>query len=62
MEIARRSGEVQIFVEDASRRISYEINQMEEVEDWLVVCNHDEELHTHFATSIVFKGIKGGLR
>lgn len=62
MEIARRSGEVQIFVEDASRRISYGVNKLGEVEDWLVVCNHDEELHTHYATSIVFKGIEGGLR
>lgn len=62
MEIARRSGETQMFVEDAARRVSSKLENLSQIDDWMVVCNNDEQLHSHFATSIVFKGVEGGLR
>jgi GTP cyclohydrolase FolE2 len=49
-----------MFVEDAIREISYVLNSMPGVIDWIVKCSHEESIHTSEAIATNYKGIKGG--
>lgn len=59
-EIARIAGENPIFVEDAIRAISQELDSLEGVYDWIVKCIHQESIHTSEAIAINYKGQEGG--
>jgi GTP cyclohydrolase IB len=58
-EIARIAAENPIFVEDAIRQISVELDEMP-VEDWIVKCSHEESIHTSEAIAVNWKGVSGG--
>jgi GTP cyclohydrolase I len=59
-EIARIAGGNPMFVEDAIRAISDELDSLEGVYDWHVKCSHEESIHTSEAIAINYKGIKNG--
>jgi len=58
-EIARIAAENPIFVEDAIRQISVELDNMP-VYDWIVKCSHEESIHTSEAIAVNWKGLTGG--
>jgi len=49
-----------MFVEDAIREISYTLNSIPGVVDWIVKCIHEESIHTSEAIAINYRGIQGG--
>lgn len=57
-EIASRNP---LFVEDAIRLISNELDNKKEILDWFVKCVHEESIHTSEAVAINYKGIENGL-
>ena len=59
---AELNGAYQKFVEDAARLIYEQLDNRDEVTDFVVRCNHMESLHSHDAISRICKGIPGGLR
>lgn len=59
-EIARVAAENPLFVEDAIRLISYQIDSMPTIYDWVVKCSHEESIHTSEAIAINWKGVSGG--
>lgn len=59
-EIARIAAENPIFVEDAIRSISEELDSMKGVIDWIVKCIHEESIHTSEAIAVNWKGVDGG--
>jgi len=59
-QIAKIAAENPIFVEDAIRQISFEINQLPEVYDWIVKCSHEESIHTSEAIAVNWKGKNNG--
>jgi len=60
-ELARVAGLNQMFVEDAIRKISNELNLYSDyIKDWIVKCTHEESIHTSDAIAINWKGIDGG--
>ncbi len=58
-EIARIAAENPIFVEDAIRQISVELDIMPVV-DWIVKCTHEESIHTSEAIASNWKGVENG--
>ena len=58
--IAEIAAQNPMFVEDAIRAISNEINSMKGVLDWHIKCRHEESIHTSEAVAINYKGVKGG--
>ena len=58
-EIARIAAENPIFVEDAIRQISSELEKLP-LNDWIVKCTHDECIHTSEAIAVNWKGLVGG--
>ncbi len=58
-EIARIAAENPIFVEDAIRQISVELDSMP-VSDWVVKCTHEESIHTSEAIALNWKGVSDG--
>ncbi len=59
-EIARIAAENPIFVEDAVRAISEQLDDLDGVYDWIVKCVHEESIHTSEAIAVNYKGIHGG--
>lgn len=59
-EIARVAAENPMFVEDSIRRISYILDNIPGIKDWIVKCSHEESIHTSEAIAINWKGIPGG--
>ncbi len=60
-EIAKIASGNPLFVEDAIRLISNELENDKRILDWYVKCIHEESIHTSEAISINFKGLKSGL-
>jgi len=58
--IAKIAAKHPIFVEDAIRSISNEIDHMDGVIDWIVKCIHEESIHSSEAIAVNYKGIIGG--
>lgn len=58
-EIARIAANNPIFVEDAIRQISVELESLPAY-DWIVKCSHEESIHTSEAIAVNWKGIPGG--
>jgi len=59
-EIARIAGENPIFVEDAIRSISDQLDALPGVRDWIVKSIHEESIHTSEAIAVNYKGVEGG--
>ncbi|MFH5832011.1 GTP cyclohydrolase FolE2 [Halalkalibaculum sp. DA384] len=59
---AEMNAAYQKFVEDAARLIYEELDDHENIRDFVVRCVHMESLHSHDAVSRICKGVPGGLR
>src|SRR5699024_11812568 len=59
---AEMNGAFQKFVEDAARLLYEELNEDENILDFVVRCAHRESLHSHDAVSRIWKGGCRGLR
>ena len=59
-EIARIAAQNPMFVEDAIRAISYNLNKSDFIHDWIVKCTHEESIHTSEAIAINWKGVENG--
>lgn len=46
------------FVEDAIRYVANELNELESVVDYKVICSHQESLHSHDAVAVITKGLE----
>ena len=57
--IAKIAAENPIFVEDAIRQISVELEKLPSY-DWIVKCSHEESIHTSEAIAVNWKGITNG--
>lgn len=55
------NGANPIFVEDAIRRLAHELNAMDDVVDYKVICSHQESLHSHDAVAVITKGVKDSI-
>ena len=60
--IAVACGKHLMFCEDAARLLAKAVPTFIGIKDWSIVCNHDESIHSHFATAVTWKGLKNGLR
>lgn len=58
-EIAKIASKNPIFVEDAIRQISIELDNLP-VYDWIVKCIHEESIHTSEAIAVNWKDVVGG--
>jgi len=61
-EIARIASNNPLFVEDAIRILSFNLNNLMEkgINDWIVKCVHEESIHAHEAVAINIAGIIDG--
>lgn len=59
---AELNGAYQKFVEDAARLLYENLNEEENIYDFVVRCAHLESLHSHDAVSRICKGLQNGLR
>ena len=59
-EIARIAADNPMFVEDAIRAISHELNKRDDIYDWIVKCTHEESIHTSEAIAMNYKGVENG--
>ncbi len=59
-EFAKVAYENTMFVEDAVRYISNNLDNDKRILDWIVKCTHYESIHTHEAIAINWKGIEKG--
>ncbi|WP_138430159.1 GTP cyclohydrolase FolE2 [Fodinibius saliphilus] len=59
---AEMNGAYQKFVEDAARLLYEELNEEQQIKDFVIRCVHMESLHSHDAVSRICKGVKNGLR
>jgi GTP cyclohydrolase I len=57
--IAEIAANNPIFVEDAIRQISVELDALPTY-DWIVKCSHEESIHTSEAIAVNWKGVSGG--
>ena len=53
---AELNGSNPIFVEDASRLLYEQIAELSQVQDFLIICSHQESLHSHDAIAVVHRG------
>lgn len=59
---AEMNGAFQKFVEDAARLLYEQLNEQDEIVDFVIRCVHMESLHSHDAVSRICKGVPNGLR
>ena len=59
-EIAKIASENPMFVEDAIRYISEDLNKYINIKDWIIKCTHEESIHTHDAIAVMWKGVVHG--
>lgn len=59
---AEMNGAYQKFVEDAARLLYDQLNEDDDIKDFVVRCAHLESLHSHDAVSRICKGVPNGLR
>lgn len=59
---AEMNGAYQKFVEDAARLLYEQLNEEDDIRDFVVRCAHLESLHSHDAVSRICKGVPNGLR
>ncbi len=58
--IAEIAANNPMFVEDAIRIISNELDHNLGIYDWIIKCIHEESIHTSEAIAVCYKGIKNG--
>ena len=56
-----KNGNQPKFVEDAIRLLAHQLNGMELVKDYKVICSHQESLHNHNAVAVATKGLKNSI-
>ena len=56
LDWCQRAGDTKLFVEDASKVIGKVIDGF--MEDWVVICTHQESIHQHDVVSVCRKGKK----
>lgn len=49
------------FVEDAIRLLANQFNEMGGVQDYKIICSHQESLHNHNAAAVITKGVNGSI-
>lgn len=55
---AELNGANPIFVEDAIRKLATTFNQDNRINDYKIMCSHQESLHSHNAVAVITKGIR----
>lgn len=55
-DFARNNGSHTKFVEDAIRLLAEGLNEIDGVNDYKVICSHQESLHSHDAVAVITKG------
>lgn len=58
---AELNGSQPKFVEDAIRYLAEAFNDMEDVDDYKIICSHQESLHNHNAVAVITKGVNGSI-
>jgi GTP cyclohydrolase I len=58
---AELNGAQPKFVEDAIRFLADRFNDMYGVDDFKIICSHQESLHNHNAAAVITKGKKGSI-
>jgi GTP cyclohydrolase I len=58
---AELNGSQPKFVEDAIRYLAEAFNDMEDVDDYKIICSHQESLHNHNAVAVITKGIDNSI-
>lgn len=58
---AELNGSQPKFVEDAIRYLAEAFNDMEDVDDYKIICSHQESLHNHNAVAVITKGINNSI-
>lgn len=59
---AEMNGAYQKFVEDAARLLYEQLDDQEDITDFVIRCAHIESLHSHDAVSRICKGVANGMR
>lgn len=54
---AEKNGAQTKFVEDAIRLLKHELDHVEEIKDYKIICSHQESLHSHNAVAVTTKGL-----
>jgi GTP cyclohydrolase I len=57
---AELNGSYLKFVEDAVRLVHEKLDNNSQIEDFKIICSHQESLHSHDAISVLIKGVPGG--
>ena len=60
LEMSQIAEDNTLFVEDAVRLISQELDNHQEIIDWIVRCIHQESIHATDAFAMNWKGVDGG--
>jgi GTP cyclohydrolase I len=58
---AELNGSQPKFVEDAIRLLANQFNKMCGVQDYKIICSHQESLHNHNAAAVITKGVNGSI-
>jgi GTP cyclohydrolase I len=58
---AEKNGAQPKFVEDAIRYLANVLNENTKVKDYIVICSHQESLHSHDAAAVITKGVEGSI-
>lgn len=58
---AELNGSQPKFVEDAIRYLAEAFNDLEGVDDYKIICSHQESLHNHNAVAVITKGINNSI-
>jgi len=59
-KIAITASKNTFFVEDIIRRAIHKLNSIDNIEDWIVKCCHEDSIHSHNVVAIAYKGIDHG--
>ena len=60
-DFAILNGSCPVFVEDAIRKFSHELDHMHNVIDYKVILSHRESLHYQDAIAVITKGLEGSM-
>lgn len=60
-QFALMNGSQPKFVEDAIRMLADGVGRIDGVNDYKIICSHQESLHSHDAIAVITKGIKNSI-
>jgi GTP cyclohydrolase I len=58
---AEKNGAQTKFVEDAIRYLKHELDKNQIIQDYKIICSHQESLHSHNAVAVTTKGLKNSI-